>query len=71
MKIKIQNPEFGSFDRLGNFEMHLFEVIDGQLVHSTGTGVEHTRRAVVAPAHVRAYTIQCAEARRAKIAVLK
>lgn len=71
MKIKIQDPEFGAFDRFGNFEMHLFEVIDGQLVHSTGTGGEYKRRAVVAPANVREYCKGNAEARRAKIDVLK
>lgn len=71
MKIKIQDPEFGAFDRFGNFEMHLFEVVDGQLVHSTGSGGEYKRRAVVDAPHVKAYTIQCAEAKRAGISTVK
>lgn len=71
MKIKIQDPEFGDFDRNGIFEMHLFEVRDGNLCHSIGSGGHYELRATIAPEHVRAYTIQNSAARKAKITLLK
>lgn len=71
MKIKIQDPEFGDFNKSGEFEMHLFEVIDGNLVHSTGKDGAYQRRAVVVPENVKEYCKGNAQARRAKIDMLK
>lgn len=71
MKIKIENPEFGAFDKNGNFTMHLFEVVDENLVHSTGHGGEYQRRAVVSPEHVKAYAKENEHAKAAQISVLK